>query len=174
MRGRWVFAVLAGGVSALLLGWVVSGVGATGSSAPAADEGATATALVSYRHEGGIGGPRPSLVVSKGRRAKLTFGHCTTRFTLRRKTWNTLRKRLGAADLDAIAGDYPAAPSTADALTYVIESGGSTVRIAIPPQPRHEDVLRRLQPLLAVLDKVVATGKRRMDPSCESSRVTPR
>lgn len=126
--------------------------------------------VVSYRQDGGIGGPRPSLVVSKGRKATVTFGRCTTRFALRLREWSRLRAALRDADLPAIAGDYPPPTGSADMIVHVIEAGRSTVRIALPPQPEHEEVVRATRPLLEVLNRTVSAGKRRMPSSCNSNR----
>jgi Putative Ig domain len=125
--------------------------------------------LVSYRQEGGIGGPRPSLVVFKDRRARVTLGRCTAKFDLRPRAWSRLRAALKDAHLHAIAGNYPAPKGSVDVITYVIKAGGEVVRIA-PPQPEHKEVMRDLRPLLKVLNKLVSAGERRMPPSCKSSR----
>jgi hypothetical protein len=125
--------------------------------------------LVSYRQEGGIGGPRPSLVVTKDRRARVTLGGCTAKFALGHRIWNRLRAALRGTHLHAIAGNYPPLKGSADAITYVIRASGEVVRIA-PPQPEHEEVMRDLWPLLKVLNKTVSAGERRMPSSCKSSR----
>jgi hypothetical protein len=124
--------------------------------------------LVSYRQEGGIGGPRPSLVVFKDRRARVRLGGCTAKFSLRPVAWRRLRAALRGAHLHAIAGDYPAPKGSADMITYVIKASGEVVRIA-PPQPEHEDVMRNLRPLLKVLNRTVSAGERRMPSSCKSN-----
>jgi hypothetical protein len=80
-----------------------------------------------------------------------------------------LRAALRAADLRAIAGDYPARGAP-DALTYVIKAGRYTVRIAPGARPEYEAVMRELKPLLRVLDKVVSAGKQRMPASCRSNQ----
>jgi hypothetical protein len=113
--------------------------------------------LVSYRQEGGIGGPRPSLVVTKDHRARATLGGCTAKFVLGRRIWNRLRTVLRGAHLHAIAGNYPPPKGSADEITYVIKANGEVVRIA-PPQPEHKRVMRDLQPLLKVLNKLVSAG----------------
>lgn len=125
--------------------------------------------LVSYRQEGGIGGPRPSLVVFKDRRAKVTLGGCTAKFALPPAAWSKLRAALRGARLHAIAGNYPAPKGSADMITYVIKASGEVVRIA-PPQPEHEEVMRDLRPLLNVLNKLMSAGKRQMPSHCKSSR----
>jgi hypothetical protein len=125
--------------------------------------------LVSYRQEGGIGGPRPSLVVTKDRRASATFGGCTVKFALGHRIWNRLRAALKGAHLHTIAGSYPPPKGSADEITYVIKANGEVVRIA-PPQPEHEEVMRDLRPLLKVLNKLVSAGKRQMPSHCKSSR----
>jgi hypothetical protein len=125
--------------------------------------------LVSYRQEGGIGGPRPSLVVFKDRRARVTLGGCTAKFSLRPADWSRIQAALRGARLHAIAGNYPAPKGSADMITYVIKAYGEVVRIA-PPQPEHKEVMRDLRPLLKVLNKLVSAGERRMPSSCKSSR----
>ncbi len=125
--------------------------------------------LVSYRLEGGIGGPRPSLVVFKNRRARLTLGGCTAKFALPPAAWSKLRAALKGAHLHAIAGNYPAPKGSADVITYVIKARGEVVRIA-PPQPEHKRVMRDLRPLLNDLNKLVSAGKRPIPSHCKSSR----
>ncbi len=125
--------------------------------------------LVSYRQEGGIGGPQPSLLVFKNRHARVMLGSCTAKFALGRRIWHRLRAALRGAHLHVIAGNYPPPKGSADEITYVIRSGANMVRIALP-QPRHRYVVRRLRPLLRVLNKVVSAGKRRMASSCKRSR----
>ena len=124
--------------------------------------------LVSYRQEGGIGGPRPSLVVSKDRSARVTLGRCTAKFALQSAVWSRLRAALRGARLHAIAGDYPPPKGSADAITYVIKAGRSTVSIAPSPEPENEEAMRDLRPLLKVLNKTVSAGKRRMPASCKT------
>ena len=119
---------------------------------------------VSYRQEGGIGGPRPSLVVSKDRSARVTLGRCTAKFALQPAAWSRLRAALRGAHLHAVAGDYPPPNGSADEITYVIKAGRNTVRIA--PAPENEKTMRDLRPLLKVLNKTVSAGKRRMPSSC--------
>jgi hypothetical protein len=138
------------------------------SKAPKVPPSPRPRVLVSYRQTGGIGGPRPSLVVSKDRRARVTLGGCSAEFALRPAAWRRLRAALRGAHLHAIAGNYPAPKGSADVITYVIKAGGEVVRIA-PPQPEHKEVMRALRPLLKVLNRTVSTGKRRMPSSCKSS-----
>lgn len=125
--------------------------------------------LVSYRQEGGIGGPRPSLVVTKDRQARAKLGGCVAKFALGHRIWNRLRTALRGAHLHAIAGNYPPPKGSADEITYVIKASGEVVRIA-PPQPEHEAVMRDLGPLFKVLNKMVSAGERRMPSSCKNSR----
>jgi hypothetical protein len=125
--------------------------------------------LVSYRQEGGIGGPRPSLVVFKNRGARVTLGQCTAKFKLRSKAWSSLRTALRGAHLRAIAGTYPPPKGSADVITHVIKANGAVVRIALP-QPEHKEVMRDLRPLLKVLNQLMSAGGRRMPSSCKSSR----
>jgi hypothetical protein len=71
--------------------------------------------------------------------------------------------------MHAIAGNYPPPKGAADEITYVIKAGRNTVRIAPGPQPKYEEVMRDLEPLLKALDRTVSAGEQRMSPSCESS-----
>jgi hypothetical protein len=162
MRSRWFSAVLAVGAAALLLALLIS-------FSDASSSGNSGT-LITYRQEGGIGGPRPSLVVSADRRAKVTLGSCGTRFTLRRGAWRELRAAIKGTDIHGIAGNYPPPPGSADMITYVIRTPGGTVRIAPNPEPRNEEVMGELGPLLKVLDATVAVGQRHMPASCRSVR----
>jgi hypothetical protein len=125
--------------------------------------------LVSYHQEGGIGGPRPSLVVFKNRGARMTLGQCRAKFELRPKAWSSLRAALRGAYLRAIAGNYPPPKGSADVITHVIKANGAAVRIALP-QPEHKEVMRDLRPLLKVLNKLMSAEERRMPSSCKSSR----
>lgn len=124
--------------------------------------------LLSYREEGGIGGPRPSLTVSKQARATLRLGGCSTSFDLHTRLWRRLRTALKTADLGSIAGDYPPPSGSADMITYVIRSGGHEVSIS--PAPEYEEVMAQLEPLLEVIGKVVAAGKRRLPSGCSNNR----
>jgi hypothetical protein len=127
--------------------------------------------LVSYHREGGIaGGAGPFLVVSRDRGATVTDGLCQARFTLKPGAWSRLREALRSADLPAIAGDYFPPEPVPDGITYVIEAGRSTVRIAIPSPPEHEQVMRRLEPLLDALARTVRIGELRMPSSCGGGR----
>lgn len=125
--------------------------------------------LVSYRQEGGIGGPRPSLVIFKDRQARVTLGGCTSKFSLQPAAWSRIRAALRGAHLHAIAGNYLPPKGSADAITYVIKASGEVVRIA-RPQPEHKEVMRDLRPLLKALNKLASAGERRMPSSCKSSR----
>ncbi len=166
MRSRWLSTALAGGVFALLL--------AVGPPLSVAGQGSAASSrtgvFVSYRQEGGIGGPRPSLVVSKGRQARVTLGRCTAKLALRPPAWRKLRVAVRDADIQAIAGDYPPPAGSADEITYVIRTRAGRVRIARSPEPRNEEVMRQLEPLLKALTGLVSAGERRMPSSCRSSR----
>jgi hypothetical protein len=122
--------------------------------------------LITYRQEGGIGGPRPSLVVSRGRRVLVTMGSCKVRSKLGPAAWTMLRAAIGGARLGALAGDYPPPPGSADMITYVIRTRAGTVRIAPSPDPRNEEVMGDLAPLLKVLDGMVSRAQRRMPASC--------
>jgi hypothetical protein len=125
--------------------------------------------VVRYRHKGGIGGPRPSLVILTDRRATVRFGRCRARLAFGPRKWSRLRAALRTADLRAIAGDYPARGAP-DAITYVIKSGRYIVRIAPGTRPEYEAVMRELTPLLKILDRIVSAGKQRMPASCRSSQ----
>jgi hypothetical protein len=144
------------------------GASACGAAATTEQSSSQSGQLLSYREEGGIGGPRPSLAVSKRARATLRLGGCRTSFTLGARLWRRLRAALKSADLGSIAGSYPPPSGSADTITYVIRSGGHEVRIS--PAPEYEEVLAQLEPLLEVIGKVVAVGKRRLPSSCSSNR----
>ncbi|HEV7770735.1 MAG TPA: choice-of-anchor Q domain-containing protein [Solirubrobacterales bacterium] len=122
--------------------------------------------LISYRQEGGIGGLRPSLVVTKDRQARVTLGGCAVKFVLGHRIWDRLRAALRSAHFHAIAGNYPPSKGSADEITYVIKARGEVVRIA-PPQPEHEGMMRGLRPLLKALNKLASAGERRMPSSCK-------
>jgi hypothetical protein len=126
-------------------------------------------ALVSYNQEGGVGGPRPSLVVFKDRRARVTLGGCEAKLALRPPAWRRLRAVLRRAHLRALAGDYPAPVGSADLITHVIRSRTGTVRIALP-QPERSEVARSLRPLLGALEGLASAGERRMPSSCAQRR----
>lgn len=124
--------------------------------------------LISYRQEGGIGGPRPSLVVFRDRQARVRSGGCTAKFELRRNAWRRLHAALRTARLRANAGTYPAPKGSADLITHVVKARGGVVRIALP-QPEHKDVMRDLRPLLKALSKLISAGEHRMPASCSKS-----
>jgi hypothetical protein len=126
--------------------------------------------LVSYRQEGGIGGPRPSLVVSKDHRARVSRGQCTTSFELSTRAWRRLQAVLSDAQIQTIAGVYPPPEGAADVITYVIRTDAGTVRIAPASQPANEEVMRQLRPLFKLLNKMVSVGERRISRSCESGQ----
>jgi hypothetical protein len=144
------------------------GVSACGAAGATEQPSSSLGRLLSYREEGGIGGPRPSLAISKRARTTLRLGGCRASFILGTRLWRRLRTALKGADLESIAGDYPPPSGSADAITYVIRSGGHEVRIS--PAPEYEEVLAQLEPLLEVIGKVVAAGKRRLPSGCSSSR----
>jgi len=124
--------------------------------------------LISYRQEGGLGGPRPSLVIFKDHRVKVRLGECTASFGLRRKAWRALQAAIRGAHLRANAGTYPAPKGSADLMTHVVKARGDVVRIALP-QSEHKDVVRDLRPLLRALSKLASAGKRQMPASCRGS-----
>jgi hypothetical protein len=124
--------------------------------------------LVSYRQEGGIGGPRPSLFVSKDHGARVSLGQCTASFELNPGVWTRLRAALKDAQIQTIAGVYPPSEGAADVITYVIKTRAGTVRIAPTSQPANEEVVRQLRPLLRVLNKTISAGEQRMSQSCKS------
>jgi hypothetical protein len=74
------------------------------------------------------------------------------------------------ADIQAIAGDYPPPAGSADEITYVIRTRAGTVQIAPALEPRSEEVMPHLVPLLKALNGLVSAGERRMPSSCRSSR----
>lgn len=168
MRGRWLSTVLVGGMLALSLCHPVVSA-AVGDNCTQIGTLSRSPTLVSYRQEGGIGGPRPSLVVSREHGATVTSGRCTAKFGLQLGAWNRLRAALREADMHAIAGSYPPPKGSADEITYVIKAGRDTVRIAPAPQPEYEEVMRHLRPLLKVLNKTVSIGEQRMSPACKSN-----
>lgn len=145
--------------------------GACGAGGKPAGSDSSGRRLLFYRQEGGIGGPRPSLTVFKQARARLQLGRCSTSFSLPTRAWRRLRAALGEADISAVAGDYPPPRGAADEITYVLRSGSSEVRLAPAPRAANEKVLAQLQPLLTVLSRTVASGERRLPPSCARSRV---
>jgi hypothetical protein len=145
------------------------GASACGTASEPAGSSSKASPLLSYREEGGIGGPKPSLLVSKRARAMLQMGGCSIGFGLQRRLWGRLRAALKRADLPSIDGDYPPPSGTADVITYVVSSAGNEVRIALDPQ--YEKVLAQIEPLLTTLGQVVARGERRLPASCASNRV---
>ena len=126
-------------------------------------------ALVAYSQEGGIGGPRPSLVVFKDRRARVTLGRCEAKLALRPPAWRRLRAALRRAHLRALAGDYPAPKGSADLITHVIRSRTGTVRIVLP-HPERSEVARSVRPLLGALEGLASAGERRMPSSCAQRR----
>lgn len=125
---------------------------------------------ISYHEEGGIGGPRPSLVVSKRARVTLWLGGCSTSFGMSARLWRRLRAALKDADLASVAGDYPPPSGSADMITYVVRASGEEVSIAPAPLPEYEEVFAQLEPLLEILRGTVAAGKRRLPPDCASNR----
>ncbi|HWM64295.1 MAG TPA: hypothetical protein VNP96_09950 [Solirubrobacterales bacterium] len=129
--------------------------------------------LLSYRREGGIAGPGPSLVVTKNRWARVRSGSCTARFKLKPGPWSGLRAALRGARLGAIAGDY-LPQRGADIITYVIKAHAGTVRIAPGAGPQGDEAMRQLGPLLNVLDRTVSAGERRMAQSCGPAAPGPR
>jgi hypothetical protein len=130
-------------------------------------------ALLSYRQKGGIAGPRPSLVVSKNRWARVSQGGCTARFRLQPGAWRGLRAALRRARIGSIAGDY-LPQRGADIITYVIRAHAGTVRIAPGAGPQGDEAMRKLGPLLKALDRTVSAGERRMAPSCGPAALGPR
>lgn len=122
-------------------------------------------ALLSYRQKGGIAGPRPSLVVSKNRWARVSQGSCTARFRLKPGAWRGLRAALRRARIGSIAGDY-LPQRGADIITYVIKAHAGTVRIAPGAGPQGEEAMRKLGPLLKALDRTVSAGERKMARLC--------
>ena len=50
--------------------------------------------LVSHRQEGGVGGPKPSLIVSARGQATVRLGRCVVRFHLHAALWKSLKATL--------------------------------------------------------------------------------
>jgi len=144
------------------------GASACGAAETTTEPSSQSGRLLSYHEEGGIGGPRPSLAVSKQARATLRLGGCRTSFGLGTRLWRRLRAALKGADLGSVAGDYPPPNGSADMITYVIRSGGHEVSISAAPE--YEEVLAQLEPLLEVIGEVVVVGERRLPPGCSSNR----
>jgi hypothetical protein len=165
-----------GSLAIAFLAALGTSLGASGCSAGGepADSSSSDARLLSYLEEGGIGGPRPSLTVSKRARASLRLGPCSTSFGLRPGAWRRLRAALTEADIPAVAGEYPPPKESADEITYVVRSGGHEVRIAPAPLPENEKVLAQLEPLLTILGRTVASGQRRLPPGCASNRTAKR
>lgn len=149
-----------------LLGACVLTVALT-ASLPACAGGSVSSArsraLVTYREEGGIGGPRGSLIVSSHRRAtvmvsggRVPVTKRLARFRLGARMWRRLRGTLRRARMHALAGSYFPATPIPDAITHVITAGRNTVRTSDGAIPR------RLKPLLSVLRKIMASGERRL------------
>lgn len=127
------------------------------SAAPAAGSGA----LVAYREEGGLGGPKASLVVSTHREAtvrvaagRAPFTTREVRFRLDTTTWRALRRALRNADLNALA-KRPTTKPYPDAITYVIIARQKTIRASDGAIPI------KLAPLIFVLRHVVRLGEQR-------------
>lgn len=156
-------------LATLVLSTAASACGTPGrSTVPAVDHGL----LLSYREEGGIGGPRRALIVSAGPDARLRVGRCHTAFRLGRPRRRQLRSALRRAHLGSIVGTYPPAGGAADVITYVVRSGGHEVRVAPASLPGNEAVPAQLEPLLEVIGKAVARGERRLPPDCASNRAS--
>jgi hypothetical protein len=115
--------------------------------------------LVSYREEGGVGGPKANLTVSTRRQATLERRRRIS-FRLGSALWTRLKAALDATDMHSLAGDYPPPRGSADEIVYVITVGHDTVRTSaaadgsIPPA--------KLKRLLTALGEVVSTGERRL------------
>jgi hypothetical protein len=161
----------AGGLTVAVVVALVPSLGtsACGAAGEPSESSSHPGPLLSYREEGGIGGPRPSLAVSKQALATLRLGDCSASFGLGSRLWRRLGAALRSVDLPSIAGNYPPPDGSADMITYVVRSGGNEVRIA--PDPRYEKVLAQIEPLLAVLGQTVARGNRKLPASCASNRV---
>jgi hypothetical protein len=145
---------------ALLLALAGSACGSAATTGTASSAGR----LLTYREEGGIGGPRPSLAVSTQGRATLRLGSCRVGYALGDPLWGKLRGALQRADLGSIVGDYPPPSGAADMITYVVRSDDGEVKIA--PDPHYEAVLEQIEPLLGVLGKVVTKGRTRLPADC--------
>lgn len=157
-QGSLTFAFMAALATSLAAGGCSAGSEPAGSSTSGAH-------TLYYRQEGGLGRPRPSLTVA-GSQVSLTLGACSTNFTLRSEARKRLQAALDDADIPALAGNYPPAKGSADAITYVLRSDGHEVRIAPAPLPENERVWARLRPLLSALARAAVEGERRLSPSC--------
>jgi hypothetical protein len=153
-----------GSIVAVALVVLVASLSGIACGATTTSTGGSTGRLLTYREEGGIGGPRPALAVSTQGRATLRLGSCNVGYALGEPLWRRLRVALRRADLDSIAGDYPAPSGTADMITYVVRSAGHEVSIA--PDPRYAAVLEQIEPLLGVLGNVVAKGRSKMLAGC--------
>jgi hypothetical protein len=153
-----------GSIVAVSLVVLVASLSGIACGATATRTGESAGLLLTYREEGGIGGPRPALTVSKQGRATLRLGSCNVGYALGEPLTRRLRVALRRADLGSIAGDYPPPSGTADMITYVVRSAGHQVSIA--PDPRYEAVLEQIEPLLGVIGNVIAKGRSKMPPGC--------
>lgn len=153
-----------GSIAIVALAALVPAFAGAACGATRIDTQAQVSRLVTYREEGGIGGPRPSLAVSTGGKAELRVGGCHAEYTVGEALWRKLRGALQRADLGSIAGDYPPPGGAADMIIYLVRSEGHEVRIA--PDPRYETVLVQIEPLLGALQKVVAQGRSKLPAGC--------
>ena len=157
----------AGSIAIVALAALLPSLAGTACGAAASDTGPRPGRLVTYREEGGIGGARPSLIVSMTRKATLSLGSCDATYTVGEPLWRNLRGALRRADLGSIAGVYPPPTGAADFITYVVGSRGHEVRIS--PDPRYDAVLDQIEPLLGALEKVVARGQTKLPADCPGS-----
>ncbi len=164
--------VRAGGLTVAVVVALAPSLGASacGAAGESSESSSHPGPLLSYREEGGIGGPRPSLTVSKQAWATLRLGTCGTGFKLQSRLWLRLRGALERADLASTAGEYPPPEGSADVITYVVRSDGHEVSIAPAPLPEYEAVLAQLEPLLEIIDRILAIGKWGLPPACASNR----
>lgn len=153
-KGRWSVGVC---VAVLALAAALPACAASPASS------ARSRTLVTYREEGGLGGPRGSLIVSAHRRAMVTVNggrvpvtRHLARFRLSASLWRRLRATLRRAGMHALAGNHLPPTPIPDAITYVVSAGRNTVRTSDGAIPR------RMEPLLEVLRRIVAIGERRL------------
>jgi hypothetical protein len=121
--------------------------------------------LLSYREEqGGVVARSTSLTVSTSQRAVVRFEGCMAQLHVGGRAWMKLKRALIRARLHSLAGSYGTTRAEAEQSTWTIVSGRDTIRVrafTFPPKLR-----AKLEPLLAVVDEVISTGKRRLPRTC--------
>jgi hypothetical protein len=116
--------------------------------------------VITYSREGGIRFQASKLTVSQQGVATLEAEGCRARFPLAGTTWRRLQEVLEKTDMEALAGDYPPSPGSADVISEEIVIGPDVVRIGdftSLPRGTHE----ALSPLMSVLGQALGeSGKR--------------